>query len=106
MEEGKPAPAKRGRKRKEREEDLPYRPKPYETSKKEKLDLEEKEKRSTRKRIPRTPSRSRVLPLNPTSIHAPASAPVTPSLKIRLPRFNAGSISTTNPGGTGSQNKS
>ncbi|KAJ3556429.1 hypothetical protein NP233_g11981 [Leucocoprinus birnbaumii] len=91
-EEPKPAPAKRGRKRKEREEDPPYRPNNPEIFKKEKIDTEEKEKRVTRRRNARTPSRSRA-PTTTTTAANPPSAPTTPSLKIRLPRFNAGSIS-------------
>ncbi|KAF5358114.1 hypothetical protein D9756_001766 [Leucocoprinus leucothites] len=105
-EESKPAPAKRGRKRKEREDDPTYRPNNTESSKKEKLDPEEKEKRVTRRRNARTPSRSRVPPPNSATMTAPTSTPTTPSLKIRLPRFNAGSISATNSGGAGSPSKS
>ena len=79
---------KRGRKRKEREDDLADgegRDKPQVT---ERI---EKEKKDRQKKVVRTPSRhgqvSSAANTTPASIPPPVSIPVTPSLKIRLPRL-------------------
>ncbi|KAF9452811.1 hypothetical protein P691DRAFT_659886 [Macrolepiota fuliginosa MF-IS2] len=106
-----PPPAKRGRKRKERDDDAhdpSYRPNASENTKERKLDHEEKEKRVTRRRSVRTPSRSRMPPpTSATTLNPPSSAPTTPSLKIRLPRLsNMGSISVSNSGGISTPSKS
>ncbi|KAG6811866.1 hypothetical protein H0H92_005442 [Tricholoma furcatifolium] len=75
---------KRGRKRKEREDEVPHvDPK---SSMDENPGIEKKEKRP-RKKPGRKPASSTVASVPDP---APATAPTTPSLKIRLPRLNAG----------------
>ncbi|KAF8226228.1 hypothetical protein L208DRAFT_1407346 [Tricholoma matsutake] len=80
---------KRGRKRKEREDELPGnegRDRPEVT---ERVEKEKKERQ--KKKVVRTPSRQGHVPLagdtTPASVPPSISIPVTPSLKIRLPRL-------------------
>lgn len=80
---------KRGRKRKEREDDLAGsegRDKPQVT---ERVEKEKKDRQ--KKKVVRTPSRqghvSSAANTTPASVPPSISIPVTPSLKIRLPRL-------------------